>query len=921
MLLKNAFTAKNTGLYVLMKFPLDIIPSTSDSRRRPRGRQQKSRRQAYPKLSNFLVLSTVGLCLLSFFNFRVISSFQVGNVLLARRQCYRYEKRDLKFSSNRLCWLSNHDGQFSYAGASATRVWYRDKAQLVEVISEEPAVIETLHPSSSTISRHTEKRVNTETTKDDERSGGIDALPKKDDNSKENTTTDVKRKSKQFYDLEQLKHQVDIVSVIESFNLDGFKRTSSGRAMAVCPFHQDHNPSLHIDGSNLRMYKCFACGAGGDVFKFVQEYSNLPSSEMPAMSFGQAIQFVGTNFVDGNASPIVAGPSRLDTNLSEEEREKQQYDKDRILLANVVAAAFYANCLRQPFAGGARHYVRQRGLTAESIVTHALGFAPDCYFGATKTLWGEGSLVNHLRDLGFTPFEIVNAGLAVRTKSSNKSMNVHNDATSSSVDTTKSTLQQTSNDETEDAVDYNSLMDRFRARLIVPIFDKTGKNVVGFGGRTIPGPAEDNQIDLNQMTSESSVQSQGQKPGFNAPKYLNSPESVVFEKKRILFGQHLAETSFRDENQSQRKAGPTCLSDTSIIVVEGYMDVVALRAAGIRNVVSTMGTAVTPEQLSAAANIATRVGGHVVLCLDNDDAGVGAIERVCNNGMLLDTIRQFPGVELYVASLPVNIKDPAEFVEVGTCGTIDPELVSKTAIAFKKEVIDQSHDWIDWYTKRICASYNPTATSGTLGSMGDVFERSASFIATTCTNAADRTKRASSAAEELSNVLAKAGTGTDKAAGAVLTQLQSDLVDRVSKIARINEAVLRRAESVSTSKQETKMIISDLSLGRGPNSRDDLDDDKRTTRAAGIIPALIDNNSVTYDTLSKLKGNKPKVVRKRLHRQKEPPLQSLTPHFSGFRFEHKTDWQWLGLDDDSGKVRLPVVCVSILVLNILSHLQ
>jgi DNA primase len=116
----------------------------------------------------------------------------------------------------------------------------------------------------------------------------------------------------------------------------------------------------------------------------------------------------------------------------------------------------------------------------------------------------------------------------------------------------------------------------------VPIFDSTGRKVLGFGGRTLK--AESEQDDAQ----------------FKSPKYLNSPETTVFQKKTILFGHHLA----KEEIQRASKAVP-------LVIVEGYMDAVALWQAGIKEAVACMGTALTLEQLASAAKMAGTRGGKL----------------------------------------------------------------------------------------------------------------------------------------------------------------------------------------------------------------------------------------------------------------------------------------------------------------------
>ncbi|HET9470793.1 MAG TPA: DNA primase, partial [Usitatibacter sp.] len=123
--------------------------------------------------------------------------------------------------------------------------------------------------------------------------------------------------------------------------------------------------------------------------------------------------------------------------------------------------------------------------------------------------------------------------------------------------------------------------DRFRNRVMFPILDARG-NVIGFGGRVI---------------------------GAGEPKYLNSPETPLFEKGRELYGLYQARRAIRDANQ--------------VIVVEGYMDVVALAQHGVENAVATLGTATTPFHLAKLVKLAD----NVVFCFDGDAAGRKAAWR------------------------------------------------------------------------------------------------------------------------------------------------------------------------------------------------------------------------------------------------------------------------------------------------------
>jgi len=123
--------------------------------------------------------------------------------------------------------------------------------------------------------------------------------------------------------------------------------------------------------------------------------------------------------------------------------------------------------------------------------------------------------------------------------------------------------------------------DRFRNRLLFPIRTREGR-VVGFGGRAL---------------------------GDAVPKYLNSPQSVIFDKGTLLFGLDLAQESIRREDQ--------------VVIVEGYMDAIAAHQFGHSNVVAAMGTAVTEQQIG----LVKRLSRNIVLALDADAAGQGATVR------------------------------------------------------------------------------------------------------------------------------------------------------------------------------------------------------------------------------------------------------------------------------------------------------
>lgn len=181
--------------------------------------------------------------------------------------------------------------------------------------------------------------------------------------------------------------------------------------------------------------------------------------------------------------------------------------------------------------------------------------------------------------------------------------------------------------------------DLFRGRMMVPLMDASGQ-VIGFTGRIIVDEP-------------------------NAPKYLNTPETPLYNKSRHVFGLSQAKESIRKSDYS--------------VIVEGNLDVVSSHQAGITQVVATAGTAMTESHLKALV----RLSPNAKLAFDGDAAGLAATERAI-------PIAQAVGIELTIVSLPENVKDPDELIQQ------DPKLWQKA--------IDTSEGVVDWlldqYTKR-----------------------------------------------------------------------------------------------------------------------------------------------------------------------------------------------------------------------------
>lgn len=177
--------------------------------------------------------------------------------------------------------------------------------------------------------------------------------------------------------------------------------------------------------------------------------------------------------------------------------------------------------------------------------------------------------------------------------------------------------------------------DLFRGRMMVALSDGSGE-VVGFTGRII---RDDPRV----------------------PKYLNTPQTLLFDKSRHIFGLYQAKEAIRK-------------SDAAVIV-EGNLDVVSSHQAGIKNVVATAGTAMTLQHLKALS----RLAGRIRLAFDGDRAGVSATERAIN-------LAQEIGVELEVVSLPDDVKDPDELIQK------DP--------ALWQAAVERAQPAVDWVIAR-----------------------------------------------------------------------------------------------------------------------------------------------------------------------------------------------------------------------------
>lgn len=347
--------------------------------------------------------------------------------------------------------------------------------------------------------------------------------------------------------LNAIKSGVDIVGLVGDYL--PLQRAGS-KFKALCPFHDDHDPSLVLDPER-QSYKCWSCGAGGDIFDFVQEYERVEFPEALRMLAERA----GVALETPESDPAVAvGPSKSD-----------------LLAVHAWAESEFVGALgRSPEALG---YLAHRGLTLEIAGKFRIGHAPE------SKEW----LQSRAKKAGFGLKILEAAGLVSRGQDG------------------KGTPR-----------------DRFRGRLIFPIHDLRGRPI-GFGGRVMP-----------------SGEKKMAEAGLGIAKYLNSPETALFQKRKQLYAVDLA----RD---AARQAG-------WIAVVEGYTDVVAAHQAGLANVVGTLGTAMGDEHIG----LLRRLTDRVVLVFDGDDAGQAAADRALPMFLAHE-------VDVRVLTLPGG-QDPCDFL-------------------------------------------------------------------------------------------------------------------------------------------------------------------------------------------------------------------------------------------------------------------
>ncbi len=337
-----------------------------------------------------------------------------------------------------------------------------------------------------------------------------------------------------------VKTSTDIVRVVGEYVR--LKKASGSRYTGLCPFHQEKTPSFSVHGQ-FQIYKCFGCGASGDVIKFVQE--------MDRLTFPEAVRKLAEKA--GIPIPKYRSP----------ENDPQAKLRAQLFEMHAKAAEFFRGQLEGADGSPARAYLKKRALAPEMVREFGLGFAP-----------GNGQALTRLFAKDFPEEAILASGLILKRD------------------------------------DGSGNFDRFRHRLIFPIQNEAGK-VIAFGGRALR--------DEDQ------------------PKYLNSSETPIYRKSRVLYNGHRARDTMRREGM--------------VVLVEGYMDAIGVFSAGVKNVVASCGTSLTLEHVKVLAPAVKTV----VVNYDPDSAGVAATERS------LSTLLE-ENLEVRVLSLPDG-QDPDDYVK------------------------------------------------------------------------------------------------------------------------------------------------------------------------------------------------------------------------------------------------------------------
>ena len=312
--------------------------------------------------------------------------------------------------------------------------------------------------------------------------------------------------------IEEVLKRANIVDVISSY-INVIKK--GNRYVAICPFHDDKNPSMMIS-KEKQIFKCFVCGEGGNAITFIQKFEKIP--------FEDAVRKL--------ADLIGFKDERLTKNVT-----KSPVDEEKERLYNTIESLtkFYEISLMANEGKDGLNYLNNRQIYEYVIKQFRIGFAPNNNIMSIQYMQASGHSLKDIETIGV-------AG--------------HSNG---------------------------QFVDRNAGRVIFPLFDINGR-VIGYSARRI----KDN----------------------DEAKYINSPETPLFQKGNVIYNYHNAKKSSR--------------LDGYCYLLEGFMDVIALYRAGIKSAVALMGTALTNNQV----NLLKRLNVEIRICLDSDNPGQMATMKV-----------------------------------------------------------------------------------------------------------------------------------------------------------------------------------------------------------------------------------------------------------------------------------------------------
>jgi len=326
------------------------------------------------------------------------------------------------------------------------------------------------------------------------------------------------------------------------------KLTKAGRNFKARCPFHGERDASFMVSPERQIWHCFGCGLGGDIFGFVMK--------MEGVEFTDALRLLAR---------------RAGVILKKQDPQIQSQKNRLHEICELTTKFFETQLIKTPAGGKALKYLKERGLKDETIKTWRLGWAHDEW----------RALHDFLVSRGFKEAEMLQAGLV----------------TTSNQDSGKKEIR---------------CYDRFRSRIIFPIFDIQGQ-VIAFGGRIF-----------------------GDKKNADAAKYLNSPQTPLYDKSNVLYGLHQAKLEIRRQD--------LC------VIVEGYMDLIMSHQAGVQNVVASSGTALTESHL----NIISRYTKNLAMAFDSDEAGGLATSRSIDLALKKD---------LNVKIIIMKDKDPADVIK------------------------------------------------------------------------------------------------------------------------------------------------------------------------------------------------------------------------------------------------------------------